>query len=195
MRTRVILCSCLLTAALTTGCKTNADTAVPDAAAPTDAASGAAPADAAPLISFADAIAAASAQVTEGVAYEVEFETLDGKDVIEVEFLIGASVREAYIDPASGEVITVRDEPADHTEQTAEDLQARADMVGAAQVSLPQAADIGADHVGGTAEEVEYVIQDGKLVADVEVRNADDTITTVFVDAVSGEVVSTKDGE
>lgn len=189
MSTTILRSSLLFVAGVLVACAAQADTATPSAATPVSSP------DAAASISFADAIAAASAQVTEGVPYEVEFETLDGQSVIEVEFLIGATVREAYVDPSSGEVITVRDEPADHTEQTAEDLQARADMVGGAQVSLPQAAEIGAAHAGGTAEEVEFMIRDGELVADVEVRTAEGSVTTVYVDAISGEVVGTRDGE
>ena len=185
MPTKPLLWSILLTA-MPVGCKSTTDTAGPQAAGAIEAP---------PSISFADAIAAASAKVPDGVPYEVEYEALDGKPMIEVEFLVGATVREAYVDPSSGEVLTVRDEPADQTEQTAEDLQARADMIGSATVTLPQAADIGAGHTGGTAEEVEFVIQEGRLVADVEVRSDDGTITTVFVDAVSGQVVGTNDGE
>ncbi len=177
--------TCLVAAMTVAGCAKRADTVVPDAGAV------GAPA----VVSFADAVAAASAQVPEGVPYEVELETLDGKDVIEVEFLVGATVREAYIDPETGAVITVRDEPPDHTEQTAEDLQARADLVGTAGVSLAEAATIGADHARGVAEEVEFAVVDGTLVADVEVRLPDDTVVTVFVDGVSGEVVDTKAGE
>lgn len=134
---------------------------------------------------------AASAEIPEGTPYEVELDQLDGQDVIEVEFLVGATVREAYVDATSGAVLTVRDEPAEDTEQTPEELQARA---GRATVSLPQGAQIGADHLGGTAEEVEYILREGRLVADVEVRTGEDRIVTVFVDAVSGEVVATEDG-
>jgi uncharacterized membrane protein YkoI len=118
-------------------------------------------------------------------------ERLDGRDVIEVEFLVGAKVREVYIDPASGDVLTVRDESPDNTEQSQEELQAQADMMGTAKVSLAEAEKVGADHAGGEAREVEFKVVDGQLVAEVVVVTGGST-TKVLVDAATGDVV---DGE
>ena len=168
---RILVCSVLL------ACSGSADTATPVASAERQQA-----------VSFADAVATASAEVPDGVPYEVEMERLDGKDVIEVEFLVGAAVREVYIDPATGDVVSVRDEPPSHTEQSSEELETQAAMMGGAKVTLSEAADIAAGQSGGEALEVEFKVVEDQLVAEVHVQTEDGK-AVVLVDAATGDVV------
>lgn len=169
--------SCLLGVAVIAGCTGSPDTTTPTATA-----------DRQLSVSFAEAVETAKAEVPDGIPYEVELEQLEGSEVIEVEFLVGATVREVYIDPATGDVLAVRDEAAEHTEQTQEELETQAGMMSSAQISLADAAQIASDHSGGQAEEVEFKVLEGRLVAEVEVQtNAGESV--VLVDASTGEVL------
>ena len=70
-------------------------------------------------LSFTDALARARAKHPDAPAFEVEIEAVDGRDLLEVEFLKDGGVHEVYLDPQSGEVVKEKDETLTDEEKAA----------------------------------------------------------------------------
>ena len=121
-------------------------------------------------ISFHDAIEKAQAQYPDGLPIEVEVENKDGKDLLEVEILLGpGEVREVYLDPATGDV--VRDDLDDLDESEQAEIKGLAEAVAAAGASLNDAVDFAlSKHELKEIIEVELEMHGEKLIIEVAVK-------------------------
>lgn len=152
----------------------------PDATPPEVGGAAASETDAQRL-TFAEAIAKASALYPDAPAIEVEVEKKDGKELLEVEFLVGDGIKEVYLDPFTGEVVLEADEELSAEEAAAlPDLRAQIESSGVKLTDVVSLSE--ASYDVATIKEIELTLHEGALGFVVEAGDG------AFVhDAASGE--------
>jgi uncharacterized membrane protein YkoI len=162
------LCACVFLA-----CDTGSDSSSPE-----DSLRSAA-------IGMSEAIAAAEAEVANGVTIEAEFEV--GKDgaVFEVAILVDGEVREALVDPSDGRILSVTSDPED-----LEQARATAERLATARLSLADAIAVAERATGGTVFEIEVDGQGFELAV-----LTDDGPLAVVVSASDGSILATERAE
>ena len=168
---------------------------------PTD--QGAAPAVAGEALSFTDALKIAAEKYPDAPAIEVEMETVDGQELLEVEFLVDGVIKELYLDPMSGEVVIEKDEELEPEE--AATLPALAEQLGSSGVLLADVITLAeSKYDAGTIREIELEIVDGNLVMTVEVAdgkawlhdpNTGDVLGEDAEEAKEGDEETAEEGE
>lgn len=139
---------------------------------PTDA--GATPAVEGEPLSFTDALRVAAEKFPDAPAIEIELETVDGQELIEVEFLVDGQLKELYLDPKSGEVVKEKDEELEPDEAAV--LPTLAEQLGSTGVKLADVIALAeSKYDAGSIHEIELGISDGRLVMIVEVADGDAT--------------------
>ena len=140
----------------------------------TPADAGASPAVEGQSLSFTDALKIAAEKYPDAPAIEIEMETVDGKQLLEVEFLVEGVIKELYLDPQSGEIVIEKDEELD--EEEAAMLPTLAEQLGSSGVTLTDVIALAeSSYDVGSIREIELEISDGRLVMAVEVADGDAT--------------------
>ena len=139
---------------------------------PTDA--GATPAVEGEPLSFTDALKIAAEKFPDAPAIEVEMETVDGQELIEVEFLVDGQIKELYLDPKTGDVVQEKDEELEPDEAAV--LPTLAEQIGSTGVKLADVIALAeSKYDAASIREIELEISDGRLVMVVEVAEGDGT--------------------
>jgi uncharacterized membrane protein YkoI len=175
MKTNKILVALLATGALAaaTGVYASSDGGKDDEAREIDAVMTA-------PVSLAQAIATAEKE-SQGRTLEAGAEEEDGRVLYEVTTLADGKIYEFMIDPQSGAVL---DREVEEAEQD--------DLVTGNVVEILNAMAAAETASNGTAIEAELEMEDGQAVYEVEVASGD-VLTTVLVDAMSGQVIALDD--
>ena len=117
-----------------------------------------------------------------GRALEAEAEREDGRLVYEVTTLVDGKLHELTIDAQSGAVLEREVEAAEDDELPAGKIVDIATAMAAAEAAG-----------NGQAIEAEFETEDGRALYEVEVMSGQ-SITTILVDAKSGQVLALEDG-
>lgn len=133
-------------------------------------------------VSLAQAIGTAEAE-SQGRALEAGAEDESGRVLYEVTTLAGGKIHEFMIDPESGAVLDREVEEAEKDDLVAADVVEILKAMAAAEAAG-----------NGRAIEAELEVADGQIVYEVEVASHDD-LTTVLVDATSGQVIALDAGD
>lgn len=140
----------------------------------TPADAGATPAVEGEPLSFTDALRVAAEKFPDAPAIEIELETVDGQELIEVEFLVDGQIKELYLDPKSGDVVKEKDEEPEPDEAAV--LPTLAEQLGSTGVKLADVIALAeSKYDAGSIHEIELGISDGRLVMVVEVADGDGT--------------------
>ena len=131
-------------------------------------------------VSLAQAIATAEAE-SQGRTLEAGAEDEDGRVLYEVTTLADGKIHEFLIDPQSGAVLDREVEEAEEDDLVAGNVVEIINAMAAAEAAS-----------NGKAIEAELEMEDGQAVYEVEVANGD-VLTTVLVDATSGQVIALDD--
>lgn len=120
---------------------------------------------------MADAIDAALARVPAGLPFEVEFDEDGGRELLEVELFVGEEMREIFFEPGTGAFVREGEEVPEADE--APRLPALRAQLEAGAITLRAALATAAQHYDpASIREVELEIRDGRLVIEIEVREA-----------------------
>lgn len=133
-------------------------------------------------VSLAQAIGTAEAE-SQGRALEAGAEDEGGRVLYEVTTLAGGKIHEFMIDPQSGAVLDREVEEAEKDDLVAADIVEILKAMAAAEAAG-----------NGRAIEAELEMADGQIVYEVEVASHD-VLTTVLVDATSGQVIALDAGD
>jgi uncharacterized membrane protein YkoI len=120
---------------------------------------------------------------SQGRALEAGAEDEGGRVLYEVTTLAGGKIHEFMIDPQSGAVLDREVEEAEKDDLVAADVVEILKAMAAAEAAG-----------NGRAIEAELEMADGQIVYEVEVASHDD-LTTVLVDATSGQVIALDAGD
>jgi uncharacterized membrane protein YkoI len=179
MKTNKILAALLATgvlaAATTGGVYASSDSSKDDEAREIDAVMTA-------PVSLAQAIATAEAE-SQGRTLEAGAEDEDGRVLYEVTTLADGKIHEFMIDPQSGAVLDREVEEAEEDDLVTGNVVEIIDAMAAAEAAS-----------NGKAIEAELEMEDGQAVYEVEVVS-NDVLTTVLVDATSGQVIALDAGD
>lgn len=138
-------------------------------------------------LTFAEALATAQSQYPDAHAIEVELETEEGRELLEVEFLVDAEVREVYMDPITGEVVREETEALDEAERAT--LPKLAEVLDAGEVNLADAIELALEQYDEEdVREIELEVHGDEVILEVEVRQADGSMVAWVLDPRSGEV-------
>ena len=133
-------------------------------------------------VSLAQAIATAETE-SQGRTLEAGAEDEDGRVLYEVTTLADGKIHEFLIDPQSGAVLDREVEEAEEDDLVAGNVVEIINAMAAAEAAS-----------NGKAIEAELEMEDGQAVYEVEVASGD-VLTTVLVDATSGQVIALDDDD
>lgn len=141
-------------------------------------------------MSLTDAVRVAEG-AGQGQVVGAEFSVKDGAGVWEVTTQDGPTETDHLIDPAAGTILSSMPD-TEGPEAGDDETKELADMAAAKVSILDAVAAIEAQ--GGQAMEVEYGYENGTLIFEGKVVNADGSASEVLVDAQSGQVTPGEDG-
>jgi uncharacterized membrane protein YkoI len=160
----------------------------PAAAEPTKAEPAPAPAE---RLAFSAALTEGRKKFPDAPAIEVEVEEKDGKELLEVEFLVEKSLREVYLDPHTGAVVSESEEELDAEEKATlpkvqEQLTANPDVTLDKAITLAESK-FDKDKI----REIKLWMHEGKLALLVQEESGEPAKTTEHVlDPVKGDVIT-----